>query len=87
MNTNNKSSRKLSPVQYSRALVKIAIGQILQTIGFQAAQSTAIEILAEVLERYVLLLGKTAHDFAELGSHKNRKYFFKNLVYFILQYL
>ncbi len=68
MNTNSKSSRKLSPTLYSRALVKLAIGQILQTIGFQTAQLTAIEVLAEVLERYVQLLGKTAHDLAELGN-------------------
>jgi histone H3/H4 len=68
-NSKSKSgAHKMSPDLYSRALVKIAVGQIMQTIGYQSAQSTAIEILAEILERYVMLLSKTARDYAEIGK-------------------
>lgn len=54
---------------YARALVKVAVGQILQTVGFQTTQAAALDILVEVLERYVLLISRTTHDFAELGEY------------------
>lgn len=59
-------NRKLSPSQYSRALSRIAIAQILQCIGFQSAHSTALDILVDILERYTMLIAKSARDFAEL---------------------
>ena len=58
----------MSPTSYSRTLLKISVAQILQTIGFQSAQSTALDILVEILERYIMLISKTTHDFAELGN-------------------
>lgn len=57
----------MSPPVYVQNMLKISIGQILQTIGFQTAQSSAIDILVNVLERYIMLLSKGAHDFSELG--------------------
>jgi transcription initiation factor TFIID subunit 8 len=62
----------MSPTLYSRTLTRVSVAQLLQTVGFQAAQSTAIDILVEILERYICLISKSAHDYAELG--KNKKY-------------
>ena len=57
----------MSPSNYARALTKVSIGQILQAVGFQSAHSTALDILVEVLERYVGMISQSTHDYAELG--------------------
>ena len=65
------------PAVYTKALLKVSIGQILQTIGFQTAQSSALDLLVNILERYIMLLSKNAHDFSELGRrclYKLQKY-------------
>ncbi|CAF0979030.1 unnamed protein product [Brachionus calyciflorus] len=56
----------MSSINYYRSLLKVSVSQLLQTVGFQSAQSTALDILVEILERYIGLLSKTSHDFAEL---------------------
>ena len=58
----------MCPIDYSRQLAKIGIGQMLQTVGFQSVQASALDILVEVLERYIFLLSKTAHDYTEFGN-------------------
>lgn len=61
----------MSADAYVKKLLKISVGQMLQTIGFQTAQSTALEILVEVLERYIFLITRTIHDFSEFGNKLN----------------
>lgn len=58
----------MSPSSYTRSLLKVSVGQILQTVGFQTVQASALDILVEILERYIYLLGKTSHDYAELAN-------------------
>jgi len=58
----------MSPVNYARTLLKISVSQMLQTVGFQTAQSTALDILVEILERYIYLLSKTSHEYSEFGK-------------------
>jgi transcription initiation factor TFIID subunit 3 len=53
-------------VQYSRSLLRIAIAQICQHLGWTAIQSTPLELLTNVLERYVLELGRQSHRYSEL---------------------
>ncbi len=53
---------------HAKLLVKISLSQILQTIGFRTAQSAAMDILLEILERYIHLISKSAHDFAEFSN-------------------
>ena len=72
---NRRPNLKMSPIVYSRNLLKISIAQILQTIGFQTAQSTAIDVLVEILERYIMLIGRSAHEYAELGSSRHNLVF------------
>jgi transcription initiation factor TFIID subunit 3 len=65
--------KKMSPTNYARNVLRISIAQMLQTIGFQSAQSTALDILVEILERYIILISKSSHEYSELGN------FFDNL--------
>jgi len=58
----------MSLTEYSRNLIKVSITQILQIIGFESAQLSAVDILVEILERYVVLLSTTAHDFSEVAN-------------------
>ena len=55
----------MSTDNYARSLLKVSVSQMLQTIGFQTAQSTALEILVEVLERYIFLISQSSRDFSE----------------------
>jgi histone H3/H4 len=55
----------MSPKNFANYLLQIAIAQMTQTIGFQAIQSTALDILVEVIERYIELISRTARDFCE----------------------
>ena len=41
---------------------------MLQTVGFQAVQSLALDVLVDVLERYIVLLSRTSHDYCELAN-------------------
>lgn len=58
----------MSPTNYAQNVLRVSIGQILQTVGFQTAQTSAIDVLVNVLERYIALLSKNAHDFSEMGK-------------------
>jgi len=53
-------------MQYSRSLLRVAIAQICQQLGWTAIQSTPLELLTNVLERYVLELGRQSRCYSEL---------------------
>lgn len=52
---------------YARQLLKISVAQILQTIGYQSSQTVALDVLAEILERYITLLCTTTKEYSELA--------------------
>ena len=52
-------------VDYSRGLLRIALAQICQSFGWEAVQSTPMELLTDILERYILNMGKYAHRYSE----------------------
>jgi hypothetical protein len=51
----------------ARNMLKIAIAQIVQSFGYQSAQSITLDILNEILEKYILLICKSCREFAEIG--------------------
>lgn len=53
---------------YSRQLLKIVVAQLAKTFGYQSAQPITLDILGEILERYIVLISKTAKEYAELGK-------------------
>ena len=51
--------------QYSRHILRVALAQMCQSMGWNAVQSTPMELLTDVLERYMLQLGKYTHRYCE----------------------
>ncbi|KAF5180189.1 Transcription initiation factor tfiid subunit [Thalictrum thalictroides] len=54
--------------EYGRAITKIAVAQICESVGFQNFQQSTLDVLSEVTIRYLRDLGKTAHFYANLGG-------------------
>lgn len=55
--------------EYTRDHCKIAVAKILQTIGWHSINSTPLEVLTDILSRYVSQIAKTTNDYAnEFGQ-------------------
>lgn len=54
--------------QYSRHVSKIVVSQLAETAGFQAVQESAVDILADLMLRYIAQLGSASHSYAELAG-------------------
>ncbi|KAF5187906.1 Bromodomain transcription factor [Thalictrum thalictroides] len=54
--------------EYGRAITKITVAQICESVGFQNFQQSTLDVLFEVTIRYLRDLGKTAHFYANLGG-------------------
>ncbi|TKY65079.1 Transcription initiation factor TFIID subunit 8 [Spatholobus suberectus] len=53
---------------FARAIAKIAVAQVCESEGFQAFQQSALEVLSDVVTRYILNVGKSAHYLANLAG-------------------
>lgn len=51
--------------KYTREILRRNVAQICQTIGWHSINSTPLDILVHVLEKYILSLGTQAHRYAE----------------------
>lgn len=51
--------------EYSRAVLRIAIAQICQHLGWNSIHNTPLELLTDVMERYILLVARTTHRYSE----------------------
>lgn len=55
--------------QYSRDHCKIAVSKMLQTIGWHTSNSTPLEVLTDILSKYMQQISRTAVDYAnEFGQ-------------------
>lgn len=55
--------------QYSRDHCKIAVSKILQTIGWHTVNSTPLEVLTDILSKYIQQVSKMSVDYAnEFGQ-------------------
>jgi len=50
--------------KYSRDLLKVSIGKILQVIGWHSINSSPLEILTDLLEKYLKELSTTVNLYA-----------------------
>ena len=50
---------------YCRAVLRVAIAQWCQNMGWQAVQATPLEMLTDVLERYIIQMGRITHNYSE----------------------
>jgi histone H3/H4 len=63
----------MSGADYSRALARVAVAQLAELAGFDAAHESAVDILGDLLQRYLANVCAGAHDYAELAgrTHTN----------------
>jgi len=60
--------------QFARAVLKVAIAQIFQNVGFHGMQHSACEALTEILSKYIEEIGRTSHMCAELACRTECNY-------------
>ncbi|KAF7694081.1 transcription initiation factor TFIID subunit 3 [Silurus meridionalis] len=51
---------------YARSLMRVAVAQLCQALGWDAVQLSACELLSDVLERYLQQLARGCHRYSEL---------------------
>ncbi|XP_064607437.1 transcription initiation factor TFIID subunit 3-like isoform X2 [Liolophura sinensis] len=51
--------------EYCRGILKVCVAQLCQNLGWNAIQSTPLELMTDVLERYLTELGKTTQRYCE----------------------
>ncbi len=50
------------------ALLRRSVARSCQSIGWHGAHNSSFEILTDLLGRYIMVLGRTASEYANLGS-------------------
>ncbi|KAL6496278.1 hypothetical protein OROGR_029536 [Orobanche gracilis] len=56
----NNSTIQSGAINYGRAIARIAVAQICESIGFEGFHESALDSLADMVIRYVCDLGKTS---------------------------
>ena len=51
--------------EYSRSILKIAIGKICQNVGWVSITKPCLDILIDILQRYLEDIGRTSHAYSE----------------------
>lgn len=51
--------------QYARAAAKVATAQLAEAAGFEAVDRSSLEVLSELLLRYINEIGAASHSYAE----------------------
>ena len=54
--------------RYSRQVARIAVAQMAETTGFDGVQESAVEVLADLMLRYVAQLASASHAYAEVAG-------------------
>ncbi|KAK7490611.1 hypothetical protein BaRGS_00018214 [Batillaria attramentaria] len=54
-----------SEKDYCRSILRVSVAQICQNLGWNATQSSTLELLTDVLERYLQEVGKVSHRYCE----------------------
>jgi transcription initiation factor TFIID subunit 8 len=53
---------------YARAAARVAAAQLTEAAGFDSAQRSSLEVLSDLLLRYIQELGSSSHAYAELAG-------------------
>ena len=53
--------------EFSRKVLRVAIAQMCQSLGWNGIQSTPMELMTDLLERYLLEIGRSTHRYCEQG--------------------
>ncbi|XP_070500472.1 transcription initiation factor TFIID subunit 3 isoform X3 [Chironomus tepperi] len=54
---------------YTHQVLRVVVAKICQTVGWQGVTGTALEIMVDILDRYIREICRTTHDYTE---HYNR---------------
>lgn len=54
--------------RYSHQIARIAVAQMAETTGFDSVQESAVEVLADLMLRYVAQLASASHSYAEVAG-------------------
>ncbi|KAK2587163.1 hypothetical protein KPH14_002916 [Odynerus spinipes] len=52
--------------EYSRAVLRMVVAQICQTIGWHSINSTPLEFMVDLMQEYILRISKLTHQYAEV---------------------
>lgn len=58
-------SRMASTEEYSRSVLRVSVAQICQNLGWNATQTSPLELMTDVLERYLEEIAKISHRYSE----------------------
>lgn len=53
---------------YAARAVRVAVAQLAEAAGFEAAQQSSLDTLADLLLRYINEVGSASHGYAELAG-------------------
>lgn len=53
---------------YARSIARVVVGQLAEQAGYESAHETAIDVLSELLLRYLEELSAGSHAYAELAT-------------------
>ena len=53
---------------YARSIARVVVGQLAEQAGYESVQETAIDVLSELLLRYLEELSAGSHAYAELAT-------------------
>lgn len=55
----------MQAASYTHQLLRVVVAQICQTIGWQSVTATSLEIMIDILDRYIREVCRVTHDYAE----------------------
>lgn len=61
--------------KYSSDLLRVVVAQIAQTIGYSNTQSAPVELLEDILHKFIQELARNLHSQAEHGKLQLCTYF------------
>lgn len=73
--SNDSVSRRAGSDEFGRAVSKIAVAQICESVGFESFQISALEALSDVAVRYLRDLGRTSAFYANLAGRTESNVF------------
>ena len=50
---------------FSGNVLKMVVAQICQTIGWHAIQTTPLDLMMDISQRYIAEIGKLMHEYSE----------------------